>query len=166
MKSKKSVRLFAVLLAILTLLSIFTACDAAGNGGDVTEKPALSGGTDENGSVQLPSLWPTALYTEANTFGEGAKTFELEVIADGYSVTFTVKSDEEFLGKSLLDNGLIAGDAGPYGLYITAVNGIVADYDANQSWWSVSKNGESLMTGVDSTPIENGAHYELTYKIG
>lgn len=167
MKSNKTVRLFAILLLILTLLSVFTACSGAGAGDETTEKPEISQGSADSGSGDsLPALWSTATHKESKTFGEGSKTVEVEVIADGYSVTFTVKTDEEFLGAPLLAHGIIAGDNGPYGIYITSVNGIVADYDANQSWWSVSKAGESLMTGVDTTKIENGAHYELTYKIG
>ena len=169
MKSNKTVRLFAVLLATLTLLALFTACAPTGN---VPETPEETSGTSEGsaettgGEKTPPALWKDAIYTEDKSFGEGSKTFEVEVIADGYSVTFTVKTDEEYLGTPLLTHGIITGENGAYGLYITAVNGIVADYSVNQSWWCISKNGTSLMTGVDSTKIENGAHYELTYKIG
>ena len=169
MKSNRTpVRLLALLLAALTLLALLTACSPAGTG---PESPAVTTGLPDgsgsgDASDALPALWENATYTDDKTFGDGSKTFEIEVIADGFSVTFTVKTDEEYLGTPLLSHGIIAGDAGAYGIYITAVNGITADYDANQSWWSVSKDGVSLMTGVDSTRIENGAHYELTYKIG
>lgn len=169
MKSNNSVRLLAVLLAILTLFTVLTACNGNSNDGDDTESPVVTTGGTPSGSdttASLPSLWNTALYTESKTFGEGSKTFEIEVIADGYSVTFTVSTDEEYLGSALLAHGIVAGNYDTYGLYITAANGIAADYSVNQSWWCISKNGESLMTGADSTPIENGAHYELTYTIG
>lgn len=165
MKSIKNVRLIAVILAILTLLAALTACADAGESGG-TEAPAGSDSGSGDGAETLPVLWATATHTEDKAFGEGAKTVKVEVIADGYSVTFTVKTDEEFLGTPLLAHGIVTGDAGDYGLYITAVNGIPADYSVNQSWWGVSKDGEMLMTGVDSTKIEDGAHYELTYKIG
>ncbi len=167
MKSTKTtVRLFALLLALLTLLTLFTACHAPTSDPEAPEGTSGTSDGSDTGEKTPPALWNGATYTEDKSFGEGSKTFLLEVIADGYSVTFTVKTDEEYLGTPLLSYGIIAGDAGAYGIYITSVNGIVADYDANQSWWSVSKNGVSLMTGVDSTKIENGAHYELTYKIG
>lgn len=168
MRSNKTIRLFALLLLILTILSVFTACGTAGDGDGTTENPATSSGTPEgSGSGDaLPALWDTAMYTEDKSFGEGAKTVKVEVIADGHSVTFTVKTDEEFLGAPLLAHGIVTGEDGPYGLYIQAVNGITADYSINKSWWGVSKNGEMLMTGVDSTKVEDGAHYELTYKIG
>ena len=167
MKSKNTTRLLALLLATITLLTLLSACKPVGNS---TEDPRETSGTPdettEGEEKTPPALWKSATYTVNKSFGEGNKTFEVEVIADGYSVTFTVSTDEKYLGTPLLSNGIIEGDEGAYGIYITAVNGIVADYGANQSWWKVSKSGTALMTGVDATEIENGAHYELTYTIG
>ena len=67
------------------------------------------------------------------------------------------------LGDALIEHNLISGENGPYGLYVKVVNGITADYDINQSYWSLSKDGEYLQTGVDVTEISDGEHYELTY---
>ena len=61
------------------------------------------------------------------------------------------------------DHYLVEGEEGAYGLYINSVNGIEASWDKDQAYWSVSKNGEMLMTGVDTTNIANGEKYELTY---
>ena len=41
------------------------------------------------------------------------------------------------------------------------VNGILADYDVDKTYWGLYKNGEYLMTGVDTTEIADGEHYEL-----
>ena len=169
MKSNSIIRFAALLLAAFTLLFTVSACDSIGKSAETTapvESPALSGDGSETSAAPLPALWNNATYKENKTFGEGAKQFEIEVIADGFSVTFTVKSDDAFLGSALLANGIITGENGPYGLYITAVNGIPADYDKDKAYWAISKGGEYLMTGVDTTPIENGAHYELTYTKG
>ena len=170
MKSNSIIRFAALLLAALTLLFTVSACDGIGKSAETTtpvESPALSGdGSEETGAATLPELWDGATHKENKTFGEGAKQFEIEIIADGFSVTFTVKSDAEFLGTALLSNGIITGEDGPYGLYITAVNGMTADYDKDKAYWAISKGGEYLMTGIDTTPIENGAHYELTYTKG
>ncbi len=110
-----------------------------------------------------PSLWGSAVYTEDTEFGTGATTVKVEVKAEDKSVTFTVKTDKTVLGEALLEHKLIAGEQGDYGLYIKSVNGIVADYDVNQSYWAFYKNGEYMMTGVDTTKIANGEHYELVY---
>ena len=83
---------------------------------------------------------------------------------DSSSKEFVIPtSAKNNLRQALEAEGLISGDDGPYGLYIKVVNGITADYDVDGSWWSLSKSGEILMTGVDSTPIADGDHFELTY---
>ncbi len=108
-------------------------------------------------------VWESATYTENTVFGEGAKTVELEVKANDKSVTFKIKTDKETLGEALLEHELISGEQGAYGLYIKTVNGITADYDVDKSYWSLSKAGEYMMTGVDGEKISGGEHYELTY---
>lgn len=92
-------------------------------------------------------------------------TITLEVIGpDGSSKEHTVKTDSsKNLRQALEGAGLISGDEGAYGMYVKVVDGITADYDVDQSYWSLSKNGEMLMTGVDSTKIADGDHFEFTY---
>ncbi len=162
MRSVKALRVVALLLALLTLLTLSVAC--TGKDGGETEAPETTApvATGDTTAPALPEIWNGATYKEDKTFGEGAKAVEVEVVADGHSVTFTVKTDEEFLGTALVAHGIVVGTEGPYGLYIESVNGMVADYDVDQTYWAISKGGEYLMTGVDSTPVENGAHYELT----
>ena len=109
------------------------------------------------------NIWESATYTENTSLGEGAKSFELEVKVLENSVTFTVSTDKETVGEALEEHGIVSGEEGPYGLYIKKVNGITADYDVDQSYWSFTKNGEYMTTGADKTGIENGAHYELVY---
>ena len=109
------------------------------------------------------TLWENALYTEDTELGEGAKTVQVEVKAGEKSVTFTVKTDEAILGDALIAHGLVEGDEGAYGLYIKKVNGITADYDVDKSYWGFYKNGEYIMTGIDSTEFADGEHYELVY---
>ena len=58
---------------------------------------------------------------------------------------------------------MIEGEMGAYGMYIKSVNGVQADYDVDQAYWAVYQDGEYLMTGVDSTEVSDGAHYELVY---
>ncbi len=114
--------------------------------------------------VDAVGLWESATYRSDKTFGEGEITVQLEVKIGDQSVTFTIKTDEITLGAALFEYNLIEGEQGPYGLYIKKVNGVTADYDVNQSYWALYKNGEYCMTGVDTTPISNGEHYELVYE--
>ena len=109
-------------------------------------------------------LWKTATHLEDAAFGEGATTVQVEVKAKDKSVTFTIKTDKKTLGDALLEHDLIAGEEGAYGLYVKVVNGITADYDVDQSYWGFYKNGTYVMTGVDTTEIADGEHYELVYE--
>lgn len=108
-----------------------------------------------------PELWKEATYLTDKSFGEGSKEVVVEVSAGGKSVNFTIKSDEVFLGDALLEHDLIRGEDGEYGLFIMSVNGIMADYDIDQTYWAFYKNGEYMMTGVDATEFFDGEHYEL-----
>ena len=131
-----------------------TAEEMPQGGGTQTEIPPKEG------------LWETAKYTEDTEVGEGAVTVKVKVIADTKEITITVHTDKENLGAALLEYDLVSGDESQYGLYIKSVNGIQADYDKDQAWWAISKDGEMLMTGADSTPIADGENYELTYTKG
>ena len=92
----------------------------------------------------------------------GDKTIEIQVVVSEEDVReFTVKTDEAYLGAALENEGLIEGEEGQYGLFITAVDGVKADDSKNQ-WWCITKNGEQVNTVVDTTPITDGEHYELT----
>jgi hypothetical protein len=113
--------------------------------------------------VDAVGVWEDATYRSDKEFGEGSKTVQVEVKVEEQSVTFTIHTDAKTLGEALLAHKLIEGEDGPYGLYVKKVNGMTADYDVNQRYWSFSKNGTNLMTGVDMEPVEDGAHYEITY---
>lgn len=114
-------------------------------------------------SVDATGLWENATYLQDTEFGEGAKTVKVEVKVEEQMVTFTIKTDKKTVGEALIENKLISGDEGAYGLYVKKVNGIVADYDVNQSYWAFYINGEMAMTGVDMTDIDETAIYRLEY---
>ena len=106
--------------------------------------------------------WDSATYKENTTLGTGAKTFTLQVCAYDKTVSFTVKTDKETVGEALSELNLIEGEDSAYGLYIKKVNGILADYDVDQTYWAVYINGEYAMSGIDTTNVENGATYKLS----
>ena len=112
--------------------------------------------------VEKAGAWENATHVSDKTFGNGAKTVQVEVKAEEQSVTFTIKTDADTLGAALKEHDLIAGEEGAFGLYVKTVNGILADYDVDQTYWSLTKNGEMMMVGVDGATIADGEHYELT----
>lgn len=95
----------------------------------------------------------------------GSKTVTIEVAAPDYSNTHKIKTDAEFLGDALKEEGIIEGEESQYGLFITSVDSIKAD-DSKQQWWCITKGGADVMTGVDVTPIADGDTFELTLKEG
>ena len=105
------------------------------------------------------SLTKSISYTP---MGEGAATFHLVVRdLDGTAASFEIHTDAETVGEALLALELIEGEVGDYGLYINSVNGITADWDTEQAYWAFYVNGEYAQTGVDTTPVMEGAAYEL-----
>ena len=94
--------------------------------------------------------------------GEGSVKFTFIVVdADGNETNFVVSTDKETVGDALLEQNLIEGEEGDYGLYVKTVNGITADYDTDQTYWAFYVNGEYASTGVDSTPVNEGDTYEF-----
>ena len=116
-----------------------------------------------NEKIDAEGLWENATYRSDKEFGKGEKTVEVEVKVEEQSVTFTIHTDAETLGAALLEHELIAGEDGQYGIYVKTVNGILADYDVNKSYWGFYQNGEYLMSGVDTTAIVGGEHFEIVY---
>ncbi len=97
---------------------------------------------------------------------KGAKTITAEVVlVDGTSKSYEISTDAEYLRQALEEKKLIEGEESEYGLYVKTVDGVTAD-DGNQEWWCFTKGGESINTGVDTTPIADGDHFEITLTVG
>ncbi|MDE7244484.1 MAG: DUF4430 domain-containing protein [Oscillospiraceae bacterium] len=112
--------------------------------------------------VVLLLVWRTA--SPKGTAGEKQITVEV-VHGDGSNKDFNLKTQEEYLGPVLVSEGVVEDNQSAYGLYILTADGETANED-NQEWWQVTRNGEKLNTGADSTPIADGEHYELTLTVG
>ena len=96
----------------------------------------------------------------------GAKEINVVVVhADQTENTFTYQTDAEYLADVLLENELVDGDMGSYGLFITTVDSETAD-DSKQQWWCITKGGEQVNSGADALPITDGDQFELTLMEG
>ncbi len=177
----KNTRKFLGAILSIILALAFTLClfgcdiigDVIGNEDTQTEVPATTvsdttttantESTEDENTVEKSGLWENATYLKNMTFGEGSKTVLVEVKAGNDSVTFTIKTDKKTVGEALVEHKLIEGEDGQFGMYIKKVNGILADYDVNRSYWSFYINGEYAMSGVDTTDIDTSATYKLEY---
>ena len=102
---------------------------------------------------------------------QGSKTITIEVTDNNAQTkTYELKTDAEFLSQAM-DELAKAGDFsyegtnGDYGLYITAVNGVTADYDADGAYWSIYVNGEYGSYGADSQPVADGDKFGFVYEV-
>ena len=88
----------------------------------------------------------------------GTKAYTVEVVDNnGDKKSYQGKTDAEYL-SGLMDELTAEGDfsyegtQSDYGLYITTINGVTADYDKDKAYWSIYVNGE-----VGPEPIANGS---------
>jgi len=143
MKSKRFI-LSIVLLALIAAVT-FAGCN------------------DDNGGADTP----TVATEDVQTIGQGATVFRFEMIDENEAVSaWDVHTDETTVGAALLDVGLIAGEESEWGLMVMEVDGVVADWDANQSFWAFYVDGGFAMAGVDETDIESGVTYAFVYTQG
>jgi len=94
--------------------------------------------------------------------GEGETSFIFTATdGEGNTLCFIVSTNETTVGAALVALEMISGEESQYGLYVKNVLGTVADYNVDGTYWAFYINGEYAMTGVDSTPIEEGAIYSM-----
>lgn len=139
-----------VLIAAMALSTM--GCDTA------RETPDTTDSTTALTTVSTTST--TASSDAAQTLGTGNTSFGFSVTdGEGNTTHFTIKTDKKTVGDALLDVDLIAGEDGPYGLYVKTVGGITVDYDKDGKYWAFYVDGEYASAGVDVTDIEAGAVY-------
>ena len=99
---------------------------------------------------------------------EGKHKITVEVVDDqGETKSYQSSTDAEVLYDALLEiDGLtLDGYESDYGFYITGVNGLTADYDADGAYWSLYVNGEYGSYGIESQPVADGDTYRLAYEV-
>lgn len=107
------------------------------------------------------------LYSSAKPKTElGEKEVAVVVVhGDDTKTDYTFHTDAEYLREVLEENDLIEGEDGPYGIFITVVDGEAAD-STKQQWWCITKEGERVNTSADEAPVTDGCQYELTLTEG
>ena len=145
-KRNKSFSSLLLCMMLIVAMAFTTACSKS----------------DDNGGSQSSAAVQETASIERTVLGEGQMMFLFNVVdRDGNETGFEIHTDKSIVGEALLDLGLIAGEDGAYGLYIKTVNGITADYDADQTYWAFYINDEYAVSGVDMTEIEEGTAYSF-----
>ncbi len=143
-KKPMRLKIFGVMLAAAMAVCI-TGCSGK------TDKGAPEG-TEAVQDVQK----------DGAVLGEGEKKFDLTIAdQDGEETRLEIHTDQETVGAALTELGVIEGEEGDYGLYVTTVNGITADYETDGVYWAFYINNEYAQTGVDATEITEGDDYSF-----
>ena len=97
---------------------------------------------------------------------EGAKSITIEVVDNAAASTvYEVNTDAQYLRQAMEDaEGLeFSGSESEYGLMVETVNGVTADWNVDQSYWSFWVNGEYCNSGIDTQPVVDGDAFQIIY---
>lgn len=97
---------------------------------------------------------------------EGTKEITIEVVDDKETSTvYEVKTDAEYLIGAMEDAKDLTfdGSEGQYGFTVTEINGVVADFTVDSSYWSFYVNGEYCNYGVSEQPVNDGDAFRIVY---
>lgn len=118
------------------------------------------------GLAILIAIFAIVLVTNKPETTKGQKNIDVTIVyADKTTKVLDFETDAEFLGDVLFEEGLVNAEEYKAGYY-TVVDGIKADYNVDQSWWCVTKDGEMTMVGMNELALADGDKYEITYTIG
>ena len=96
---------------------------------------------------------------------KGSKHFTVTVVhSDGTEKTFDCYTDEEYLDKALLAEGIITGHDDQFGLVIDSADGEEAIWERDSAYWSLFVGDAYATTGISQTPVEDGGSYKLVYE--
>lgn len=96
----------------------------------------------------------------------GSKTVTIQIVDDQKQLTnYEIHTDAEYLRQAMEGcKGLtFIGSEGPYGLMLQTINGVSANYEKNQAWWSIYVNNELGNYGIDQQPVADGDVFRLEY---
>lgn len=109
------------------------------------------------------------LYTKFRPQAQtGSKNVTIEVIDDEEkSTVYQVSTDAEYLKGAMEDaKGLeFFGEDGDYGFTLMTINGLTADFNVDNAYWSIMVNGEYGNYGVDGQVVTDGDTFQFIYTI-
>ncbi len=96
----------------------------------------------------------------------GSKDITIEVVNKAAeSTVYELSTDAEFLRQAMDEaEGLTYdGTESEYGLMVSTVNGEVADYSVDCSYWSFYVNDEYCNYGIDTQPVMDRDAFSIVY---
>lgn len=95
---------------------------------------------------------------------DGGKTITVTIAhKDGTDQSYSWTTQANTLAEAMKEKNLLGEDDN--GLYYT-VDGETTDYNVDQSWWKILKNGEQVNEGANDLIIADGDSFRWEYTIG
>lgn len=97
---------------------------------------------------------------------EGSKQITIEVVTkDMTSTVYNVSTDGEYLIDAMREaEGLtFEGEEGTYGMSVSHINGVRADYTLDGAYWAFYVGEEYCNYGISEQPIEDGDSFSIVY---
>ncbi len=159
-------RILSLLTALMLSLSPLTGC-----GSDAEANASQSSGSAD-ASVVTEDASASAAAEESAAQAEGsdaeAETKHITLTVtyeDGSSDSYEIDTEADYLKDAIDTTVELGGEESDYGFYITSVNGVEADYDADGAYWAIYVNDEYGSYGVDSQPVTDGDSFALVYEV-
>lgn len=148
-------------IASLTLAACLLA--ACGNSASSAASESVSSEAVSSEVVSSEAVSSEAVSGEESSEAAAEATFTV-VDADGNSTEIVLSITEgEKLSDALAAVGVISEEEAAAG-FVTTVNGVTADYDADGAWWCLTDAaGEMTTVGVADIELHNGDSYVFTY---
>lgn len=97
---------------------------------------------------------------------QGDKSITIEVVDNNAaSTSYELHTDAQYLRQAMEEaEGLeFSGTESEYGMMVETVNGVTADWNVDQSYWSFYVNGEYCNYGIDTQPVVDGDAFQIVY---
>ena len=148
-------------IASLTLAACLLA--ACGSSASSAASESASSEAVSSEVVSSEAASSDAVSGEESSEAAAEATFTV-VDADGNSTEIALSITEgEKLSDALAAAGVISEEEAAAG-FVTTVNGITADYNADGAWWCLTDAaGEMTTVGVADIELHNGDSYAFTY---
>lgn len=148
-------------IASLTL----AACLLAACGSSASSAASESASSEAVSSEVVSSEAASSEAVSGEESSEAAAEATFTVVdADGNATEIALSITEgEKLSDALAAAGVISEEEAAAG-FVTTVNGITADYNADGAWWCLTDAaGEMTAVGVADIELHNGDSYAFTY---
>ena len=163
-------KLISVIASLALAACLLAACgnSASSAASESVSSEAVSSEVVSSEAVSSEADSSEAVSSEAVSGEESSEaaaeaTFTV-VDADGNSTEIALSITEgEKLSDALVAAGVISKEEAAAG-FVTTVNGVTADYNADGAWWCLTDAaGEMTTVGVADIELHNGDSYAFTY---